>query len=88
MLPKHLCRHHPHLANRFAECWGDPLRVEALVDELMVDRRGQRRGLNRRVTLELEQLDCFYARWLADPQGMQMSLVARRPCLWGGSGAI
>jgi hypothetical protein len=62
--PKQLCRHHPHIANRFAQCWGDRARVEALVDELMNDRRGQRRGFSDRVLAEIARLELFHARFL------------------------
>jgi hypothetical protein len=77
-LPKHLCRHHPHLVNRFAACWGDRARVEALVDELLVDRRGGRRGFSSRVQAELTQLERLHARFLLDPIGSARSLVPRR----------
>ena len=78
LLPKHMCRHHPHLANRFADCWGDKERVQALIDDLLIDRRGDRKGFSARVRGEIEQLDLLHARWLDDPTETRQSLVARR----------
>jgi hypothetical protein len=60
--PKHLCRYHPHLANRLAQCWGDRKRVGQLVDDLLVDRRGGRKGLSTRVKSELLCLERFHAQ--------------------------
>src|SRR5260221_9077383 len=42
--PKYLCRDHPHLANRLAQCWDDALRVEHFMDDVLIDRRGHRKG--------------------------------------------
>ena len=78
LLPKHLCHHHPHLANRFAQVWGDREWMAAMIDELLIDRRGGRRGLSARVRLEIEQLERFHTRWLADPRGTQTAIVSRR----------
>jgi hypothetical protein len=78
LLPKHLCRLHPHIANRFAECWGDRERFEACIDDLLIDRRGGRKGFSGRVRNEIEQLELLHARWMADPAGATLSLVARR----------
>jgi hypothetical protein len=78
LLPKHMCRHHPHLANRFADCWGDRERLEALIDDLLVDRRVGRKGFSARVRAEIEQLELLHARWLDDPEATRQSMVARR----------
>lgn len=60
--PKHLGRYHPHLANRLAQCWGDATLVERFMEEVLVDRRGQRKGLSDRVRMELDRLRGFHAR--------------------------
>ena len=78
LLPKHLCRHHPHLANRFADCWGDRQRIEALIDDLLIDRRGDRKGFSARVRGEIEQLELLHARWLDNPAAARKAMVARR----------
>ena len=59
--PKQLCRHHPHLANRLAQCWGDKDRVERFIDELLIDSRGGREGLPECVVSELQCLERFHA---------------------------
>ena len=78
LLPKHMCRHHPHLANRFADCWGDKERLQALIDDLLIDRRGDRKGFSPRVRGEIEQLELLHSRWLDDPAAARQSMVARR----------
>lgn len=59
--PRHLCRYHPHLANRLAGCWGDRERVQCLIDDLLIDRRGGRLGLSDRVKSELQCIERFQA---------------------------
>jgi hypothetical protein len=34
----------PHVVNRLSACWHEPLAVVDVLDELLVDRRGGRRG--------------------------------------------
>lgn len=60
--PKHLCRYHPHLANRLARCWGNRNQVGQLMDDLLVDRRGGRKGLSTRVKTELLILERFHSQ--------------------------
>lgn len=54
--PTQLCRHHPRVANRIACAWHDPKRTERLLSELMVDRRGTRRGFPPRIIEEIDRL--------------------------------
>ena len=60
--PKQLCRNHPHLANRLALCWGDALRVQAFIDDVLIDKRGNRQGVSERVRTELLRLKKFHDR--------------------------
>ncbi len=60
--PKRLCRFYPRVANRLAEAWDDPERTDRLLDELLNDRRGKRRGFPDRITMELQRLERFHAR--------------------------
>lgn len=60
--PKHLCRYHPRLANRLAECWGDRNQVGQFMDDLLTDRRGGRKGLSTRVKTELLCLERFHSQ--------------------------
>ncbi|MEP6874154.1 MAG: hypothetical protein ABI887_07285 [Burkholderiales bacterium] len=59
--PKQLCLHHPHLANRLARAWDDDLLVQRFMDDVLIDKRGHRRGLSERVRLELHRLERFHA---------------------------
>jgi hypothetical protein len=54
--PTRLCRHHPRIANRIAKHWPDPKRTEKLLHDLMVDRRGNRRGFPPRIAEEIDRL--------------------------------
>jgi len=60
-LPEHLrptqlgsC--HPHVANRLALSWRDPVLTERVFDDLLVDRRAGRRGFSPPVVAELLRL--------------------------------
>jgi hypothetical protein len=59
--PKHLCRAHPHLANRLAQCWGSHAQVMKFMDDVLVDRRGHRKGVSDKVRLELTRLAELHA---------------------------
>ena len=62
--PKQLCRYYPRIANRLAQSWGDKAEVEQVFEDLMNDRRGQRKGFSERVRAEIERLERFHARKL------------------------
>jgi len=63
--PKQLCRHFPRIANCIAACWHDPLATGHLLTELMVDRRGGRRGFPPRVAADILRLHRLHAKRLA-----------------------
>jgi len=44
---------YPRVLNRLALCWDDPVLAERVYDELLVDRRGKRRGFPPAVAREL-----------------------------------
>jgi hypothetical protein len=44
---------YPRIVNRLALCWNDPMLLERLFNEMLVDRRGKRRGFPPDVTREL-----------------------------------
>jgi hypothetical protein len=54
--PKRLGRDFPRVANRIAAAWPDVARTEQLFDDLLVDRRGGRRGFPQAVVVELQRL--------------------------------
>jgi hypothetical protein len=57
--PLHLCARYPRVANRLAWAWDDAARIADLLDELLVDRRGGRRGFPLGVVRELRRLREF-----------------------------
>ncbi len=54
--PRRLGERFPRLANTLAQHWRDPVLRIALIDELLVDRRGGRQGFPPEVLGELEVL--------------------------------
>lgn len=60
--PAELGRQFPRLANALAAAWPDRGRALALLDSLLIDRRGGRRGLPREVQVELTRLQELLAR--------------------------
>lgn len=54
--PLRLCERFPRVANRIAWCWADAGLVDAVFDDLLVDRRGGRQGFPAPVVQELRRL--------------------------------
>jgi hypothetical protein len=54
--PRRLGERFPRLANALAQNWRDPVLRTALIDELLIDRRGGRQGFPPEVRGELEAL--------------------------------
>lgn len=63
--PVQLCRHYPRLANRLASTWRDAELTERLLQDLMIDRRGGRRGFAPRIAAEITRLHRYHAVRLA-----------------------
>ena len=76
--PLRLCEAHPRVANRIAWCWQDPVLSDALLDDLLVDRRGGRNGFAPIMVRELRRLREFNAqhRIESEPEGL-LALAAR-----------
>lgn len=79
--PLQLCVHHPRVANRLAWAWADAAEAEAVFEDLLVDRRGGRRGFARPIALELERLRAYNADGRAGPPAHAPWLRAWRPAL-------
>ena len=78
--PIKLCKLHPRIINRFALFWRDPVQMADLFDELLTDRRGDRRGFAPPVVAELEQLRDFSAqRGASAPQYQRDAQAQPRP---------
>jgi hypothetical protein len=59
--PRELLRTFGRIANRLAADWEETDRTYAYFDELLIDRRGNRRGFPPAVKAELEALQRSYA---------------------------
>ncbi len=59
-------RRYPHAMNAIAQAWGDPARTLQVIDELLVDRRGGRRGLPADVLAEVLSLSQVCEAQLGD----------------------
>ena len=51
--PANLLRDFPRIANRVAHEWNDPVAARAILDDLLIDRRGGRHGFPPAVLSEL-----------------------------------
>ena len=60
--PRQLAIRYARLANRLAEVWAQPAKCERLLDDLMIDRRGGRKGFPLEVATELANLREHYFR--------------------------
>ena len=54
--PDLLLERYPHVANRLALCWADKALAERLFEDLLVDKRGGRKGFSSTVRAELLHL--------------------------------
>ena len=57
--PLRLCIEHPRVANRIAWVWRDPVAAAQVLDDLLLDSRGGRRGFGVAITRELQRLRGF-----------------------------
>jgi len=57
--PLRLCVAHPRVANRIAWCWHDAPLSDQVLDDLLHDRRGGRRGFAPAIVRELQRLREF-----------------------------
>ncbi len=54
----------PHVIEALARDWAEPSRMNATLDEVVFDARGNRSGFPLEVLLELAELRSRYARWV------------------------
>ena len=69
-------QHFPHVLNRIATEWEVPRRFLALMDELLIDRRGNREGFPFESVLELTNLREYYLNEVH--VGLRRQIEARR----------
>lgn len=60
--PKQLALRYARLANRLCQAWKEPLKCEKFLDDLMMDRRGGRKGFPLQVANELATLRDYHFR--------------------------
>ena len=76
--PLRLCESHPRVANRISWCWPDAILSDALLDDLLVDRRGGRHGFAPTVVRELQRLREFNAQHRIEPAPEGLLALAAR----------
>jgi len=54
--PDQLAARYPHIANKLAAVWTTPEECRRYFDDVLLDRRGNRKGLPERVAMELAAL--------------------------------
>ncbi|MEO6745447.1 MAG: hypothetical protein ABIS28_16125 [Caldimonas sp.] len=64
MRPLELCNVYPRIANRLARCWDDIGQTHDVFNDLLVDRRGGRKGFPSPIASELLRLQAFHERRL------------------------
>ncbi len=57
--PLRLCEHFPRVANRIAFCWPEAGMTRQILEDLLIDKRGNRRGFPSSVQRELRRLAEF-----------------------------
>jgi hypothetical protein len=60
--PRQLALRYARLANRLCKLWSEPQKCERLLDDLMIDRRGGRKGFPLQIANELATLRDHYFR--------------------------
>ena len=65
--PMELARQFPRIANRLRQLWKQVARCEEYLDDLLVDRRGTRKGFPPKIAQELQALREYHA--LLHPSG-------------------
>jgi hypothetical protein len=69
----------PHMANALARAWNDPATLRVRLDELLIDRRGNRHGLPIEVAEELASLKDYFETVLHPvPQTVWDEVAARK----------
>jgi len=58
--PHALCASYPRIANQLAACWADVGLIEYLLEDMLIDRRGERSGFSPEVAQEIALLYEFH----------------------------
>jgi len=64
--PLQLCNAYQRVVNRIAGAWSDPALTDGVFNELLLDRRGGRKGFPPGIAAEILRLHAYHEqRWLA-----------------------
>ncbi len=72
VLPIHLACRFPHVMNNIARPWDRPAHLDRYFDDLIIDKRGNRKGFPFAVAVELAVLKNHYQR----------RVYPQRECVW------
>jgi hypothetical protein len=72
--PRQMAEAFPHVANQIACMWKTPRLLDRYLDDLLVDRRGNRQGFPFPVAFEIMQLRDYY----------QSVVFPLKTCFWDG----
>lgn len=76
--PRQLCIAHPRVANRIAWCWHDAVLSAQVLEDLLEDRRGGRRGFAPAIVRELLRLRELNAQPRVEMRGETLGGVVGR----------
>ena len=81
--PSHLAEAFPRIINRIALCWADPALADRVLDGLLGDERGGRKGFPSEIRIELLRLHALHERReaLTTPPEQVVLGMARQPHL-------
>jgi hypothetical protein len=80
--PLRLCHEYPRVANVVAARWNDTSGTAALLDDLLSDRRGGRKGFPVPVARELKRLREFNAQFRVETRPEGIGEVLSRLAAW------
>jgi hypothetical protein len=77
--PRRLAVEYPRIANELASVWGKAKACTACLDQLLIDRRGERSGFSSEIALELATLKDYVETVLyPTAQSVWDELIARQ----------
>lgn len=76
--PRHLARLYPRVANRLATVWDQASARERELDDLLIDKRGNRQGFPLQVAAEIMALKVHFAKAPAENPLEWLQLFDRR----------
>lgn len=81
--PQELAQVYPRIVNRLALCWDDPKLALLVLDTLLADKRGGRRGFPLAVDLELRTLQLEATELASQPAKKRRKAASTTPAVPG-----